>query len=120
MRNDGAFGHQVRSDQETRWEVAVESCTARLEPPGAGRLGWLIEVARQITDETGLDLSDDIEDLVVIAYVGLLDSPPPAKLTRDSLLQRCRRDLVVWAWEQGDHDQPLPTRAPKQRLSPAS
>jgi hypothetical protein len=62
---------------------------------------WVVAVADQIAREASLDRTVDIEDLVIIAYVGLLDSPHAGDLTHARLLARCRRELITWAWEQG-------------------
>ena len=62
---------------------------------------WVVAVADQIAREASLDRTADIEDLVIIAYLGLLDSPQSGDLTHAQLLARCRRELITWAWEQG-------------------
>ena len=62
---------------------------------------WIVGVADQIAREASLDRTADIEDLVIIAYLGLLDSPQSGDLTHAQLLARCRRELITWAWEQG-------------------
>jgi hypothetical protein len=62
---------------------------------------WIVSVADQIAREASLDRTADIEDLVIIAYLGLLDSPHAGDLTHARLLTRCRRELITWAWEQG-------------------
>jgi hypothetical protein len=78
---------------------------------GRTRLRWLADTAEQIAVEAGLQLTADIVDLGTIAYVGLLDTPTENDLTRNRLLQRCRHNLIIWAWEQGNHDLPLLRRA---------
>lgn len=74
-------------------------------------IGWITAVADQVARETGLARTADIDDLVIIAYVGLLDSPSPAEFSQSRLLQQCRHDLVTWAWEQGVHDETIPITA---------
>ena len=82
-----------------------------------GPIAMIAAVADRITAETGLDCTADLQHLVLITYLGLLDSPPDQPTTEqpsteqpstEQLLARCRRNLIIWAWEQGDHDQPLP------------
>ena len=68
-------------------------------------------MADQIARETGLRRTSDIDDLVIIAYVGLLDSSSAHDLSQNRLLQRCRHGLVTWAWEQGIHGETIPTTA---------
>jgi hypothetical protein len=70
----------------------------------------ITSVAQQITDDTGLTCTHEIQDLVIITYVGLLDSPPPDRPSTEHLLNQCRRNLIIWAWEQGCDGQDLPTR----------
>lgn len=72
-------------------------------------IAWITTVVRTLVHETRLASSADIEDLVIISYVGLLDCPDPDVLTQEHLLERCRQQLVVWAWEQGKADEPVPT-----------
>lgn len=74
-------------------------------------LAWIVTVVDQLTQETGLARTATIEDLVIIAYVGQLDSPDPNDLSRQRLLARCRSALVTWAWEQGQHHEALPERS---------
>jgi len=70
---------------------------------------WIVAVVEQLTQEMGLVRSATIEDLVIITYVGQLDSPHPNELSRERLLTRCRSALVTWAWEQGQHGEAVPT-----------
>lgn len=72
------------------------------------RLSWMITVADQLADEAGLQRLDDIDDIVAIAYVGLLNSPPPENLSYHRLLELSRHQLLIWAWEQGGNSSPLP------------
>lgn len=76
-------------------------------------LAWVGAVVEQLTQEMGLARSATIEDLVIIAYVGQLDSPDPDELSRERLLSRCRSALVFWAWEQGQHDVAIPIARPR-------
>jgi len=71
-------------------------------------LRWIVAMADQIAREAGLDQTADIEDLVIIAYLGLLDSPHSGDLTHARLLARCRRELITWAWEQGTLQEAIP------------
>jgi hypothetical protein len=71
-------------------------------------LRWITAVADQVADEAGLARTADIDDLVIIAYAGLLDSPDPQDLCPTRLLERCRRNLIVWAWEQGTQEETIP------------
>lgn len=72
---------------------------------------WITTIADQIAHEAGIARTADIEDLVILAYVGLLDSPNPKDLAQHRLLDRCRQQLVTWAWEEGQHDEVLPAPA---------
>lgn len=72
-------------------------------------LAWIVAVVEQLTQEIGLARTATIEDLVIITYLGQLDSPDPNELSQERLLTRCRSALVTWAWEQGQHDEALPT-----------
>jgi hypothetical protein len=84
-------------------------------------LAWVVEVVEQLTQEMGLARSATIEDLVMLTYVGQLDSPDPNELSRERLLSRCRSVLVTWAWEQGQHDEAIPTsRLPVAMVSRGS
>ena len=74
-------------------------------------LRWIAAVADQVADEAGLERTADIDDLVIIAYVGLLDSSDPEDLCPTRLLERCRRGLTVWVWEQGTQEQNIPMMA---------
>jgi len=71
-------------------------------------IAWITAVADQISRESGLTRGPDIEDLVITSYLASLDSPSPSDVTERHLLDRCRRQLIVWAWEQGQYDEPLP------------
>ncbi|HKO32261.1 MAG TPA: hypothetical protein VJY85_00800 [Candidatus Limnocylindria bacterium] len=75
-------------------------------------LSWTRGVAEQISAEAGLALTADIEDLVILTYVGLLDSPDPHDLSQERLRQRSRQGLITWAWEQGVHQEAMPTLVP--------
>lgn len=72
-------------------------------------LSWIAGVIDQLVAESGLTRSPDIEDLVIIAYLGLLDSPHPHDLGHSQLLARSRRAMITWAWEQGAHHQQMST-----------
>jgi hypothetical protein len=90
------------------------------EPPygarlSSGPISMINSVARQITAEAGLKCVSDLQDLVIIAYVGLLDSPPPDPVNRNDLLERSRHDLIIWAWEQGTYGDSLPVVTPSGR-----
>lgn len=74
-------------------------------------LRWITAVADQVAAEAGLARTADIDDLVIIAYIGLLDSPDPEDLCPTRLLERCRRGLTVWVWEQGTQEQEIPMMA---------
>ena len=74
-------------------------------------IAWITAVADQISRESGLTGGPDIEDLVINSYLALLDSPSPSDVSERHLLDRCRRQLIVWAWEQGQYDEPLPMNA---------
>ena len=71
---------------------------------------WITEAADQISREAGLTRTPDIEDLVITVYLGLLDSPQHQDLREKKLLDRCRRQLIIWAWEQGKYDENLPVK----------
>ena len=71
---------------------------------------WIVTVTEQLARETGILRNADLEDLVIITYLGLLDDPDPQRLTRDELLARSRARVVTWVWEQGSYDQPLARR----------
>ena len=75
-------------------------------------LAWIVGVVEQLAQEMGLARSATLEDLVLITYVGQLDSPDPNELSRERLLNRCRSALVIWAWEQGQRDEAIPTSHP--------
>ena len=79
-------------------------------------LTWVAAVVDQLTQEMGLARTAAIEDLVIITYVGQLDSPDPNELSRERLLSRCRFALVIWAWEQGQHDEAVPTFRPPMAM----
>lgn len=85
----------------------------QLRPPtGSGPIDMIKSAAEQIAEESGLDCVADIQDLAIITYLGLLDSPPPDPPSRDQLLQACRRGLIIWAWEQGREGEDLPITRP--------
>ena len=89
----------------------TSTTTSPLSEPAAGEQAptdLISSVAHQIAHEAGLTWSPDIEDLVILSYVGLLDSPPPEPPNQERLLHRSRKHLIVWAWEQGRESQPLP------------
>lgn len=69
---------------------------------------WRNAAANQVAHEASLVRTADIEDLVIIAHVGLLDSAESEAVSQDHLLQRCRQQLAAWAWEQGNADVPIP------------
>lgn len=73
-------------------------------------IAWIVATVEQLTRESGLARTADIEDLVILAYVGQLDSPDPHALSLVRLLARCRSELVTWAWEQGQHEEEISTR----------
>ena len=75
-------------------------------------LAWVVAVVEQLTQEMSLARTATIEDLVIITYVGQLDSPDPNELSQERLLTRCRSALVIWAWEQGQHDEAVPISRP--------
>ena len=79
-------------------------------------LAWVVTVVEQLTQEMGLARSATLEDLVLITYVGQLDSPDPDELSRERLLSRCRSALVIWAWEQGQHDVAIPISRPRAAM----
>lgn len=74
----------------------------------AGPIAMIDAVAKQITDEAGLECATDIQNLVIIAYLGFLDRPPPEPVSQDQLLESSRRSLIIWAWEQGCENESLP------------
>lgn len=74
----------------------------------AGPIAMITAVANQIAGETGLACTSDIQNLVIISYLGLLDSPPPEPVSQDRLLENSRHSLIIWAWEQGIEDESLP------------
>lgn len=79
-----------------------------------GRLSWLEPIATQIAAEAGLGCNAAIEDLVVLAFEGLLNDPAVhGDVTHARLLSRARHDLTVWVREQDlDRAQlPLPVAA---------
>ncbi len=73
-------------------------------------VNWIVTVTDQLACETGILRTADLEDLVIITYIGLLDDPDLQHLTRDELLARSRARFVTWVWEQGANDQPLARR----------
>ena len=82
-------------------------CCAAADPD-SGRLCWLTTVSTQIAREAGLVCTQDIEDITTVAYAGLLDGPGPEGLTQHRLLEVCRQELIIWAWEQGTEGRSLP------------
>ena len=46
-------------------------------------VSWIVTVTDQLARETGILRNADLEDLVIITYLGLLDDPDPQRLTRD-------------------------------------
>lgn len=85
-------------------------------------IAWISAVVDQLACESGLEQTADLEDLVIIAYLGLLDGTDPLELRRDRLLARCRSQIVTWAWEQGRHDEAItgprrPVSLEQRRLS---
>ena len=79
-------------------------------------LKWIVTVTDQLARETGILRTADLEDLVIITYLGLLDNLDSQRLNRVELLTRSRTRVVTWVWEQGAHDQPL-WRRPTQWLA---
>lgn len=64
------------------------------------RLSWLEPIAVQLATETGMPYGDDIEDIVIIAFEGLLNDPTThGEVSYDSLLDRARRGAARWAQE---------------------
>lgn len=80
-------------------------------------ISWIVDTVYQLTRETGLDRTAAVEDLVIIAYLGQLDSPDPNALSQARLLSRCRSQLLTWAWEQGHHDEEIPNRGQTRLLA---
>jgi hypothetical protein len=78
-------------------------------------ISWIVATVDQLTRETGLARTAAVEDLVIIAYLGQLDSPDPNALNQERLLTRCRSQLLTWAWEQGHHEE-IPSGGPTQLL----
>lgn len=78
----------------------------------AGPIAMITDVARQIAGEAGLACTSEIQNLVIIGYLGLLDSPPPEPVDQDRLLENARHNLIIWAWEQGIEHESLPTVRP--------
>jgi hypothetical protein len=70
-------------------------------------LKWIVTVTDRLARETGILRTADLEDLVIITYIGLLDNLDSQRLNRVELLARSRTRVVTWVWEQGARDQPL-------------
>jgi hypothetical protein len=76
-----------------------ESLTPRAVP--TGRLQWLEPIAIQIADEAHVACNHLVEDIVIIAFEGLLNDPLTNGLvTRRLLLDRARAGLSRWLQEQ--------------------
>ena len=69
--------------------------------PGAtDRLSWLAPVAIQVAEESGMPCGEQIEDLVVMAFEGLLNDPATGgKVTYPALLDRARHAAALWILE---------------------
>ena len=67
-----------------------------------GRLAWLEPIAAQIATETGVPNGEEVEDLVVLAFEGLLNDPAAGGMvTYCALLERAQRGARRWATERG-------------------
>lgn len=58
-------------------------------------IAWIASATDQLSRESGVIQTADLEDLVIITYLGLLDSPRRHDLTYAELLARCRVCLVA-------------------------
>lgn len=75
--------------------------TPESQEPATGRLSWLAPVAAQIAAETGLPYSDDIEDIVIIAFEGLLNDPTTrGQISYQALVHNARREAARWTQER--------------------
>lgn len=72
------------------------------------RLDRLARTARQVADELGLRCVDEIEDLTVTIYATFLNGPPRAQPWTEWVARELRRQLVIWAWEEGQEGGSLP------------
>lgn len=70
-------------------------------PEDSGPISMIRSVAEQVAGEAGLVCTTDIQDLVIIAYLGLLVCRAPVLVDRDQLLEGARRQLTIWGWAQG-------------------
>ena len=71
--------------------------TDRLSP--SGRLSWLEPIALTIAQDAGLESSIDlVEDMVVLAYEGILNDPTvKGVVTYQLLMSRSRNELSRWS-----------------------
>jgi hypothetical protein len=69
-------------------------------PDPIERLRWLEPVAVQIAGEASLVCDEDIVNLVVFAFDGVVSSPATGgEITRELLLERARSELALWLRE---------------------
>ena len=65
-----------------------------------GRLTWLAPIAAQVAEESGVPCSEQIEDLVVMAFEGLLNDPASGgTVSYPALLDRARHAAALWIRE---------------------
>ena len=70
------------------------------EPGATGRLSWLEPVAAQVAEESGVPCGEQIEDLVVMAFEGLLNDPATGgTVSYPALLDRARHAATLWIRE---------------------
>lgn len=72
-------------------------------PGPTGRLTWLEPIAAQIAAETGVPNGEEVEDLVIMAFEGLLNDPVTGgTVTYRTLLERARHGARRWATERNE------------------
>ena len=68
--------------------------------PARRRLSWLEPIAVRLATETGLPYGDVIEDIVIIAFEGLLNDPAThGHVSYESLLKNARQGAARWTQE---------------------
>ena len=72
------------------------------------RLDQLSRIAREVANALGLRCIDEIEDLTVTVYAAFLNGPPRAEPWTEWVARDLRRQLVIWAWEEGQDGGSLP------------
>lgn len=73
-----------------------------------GPIEGLQRIARDVADDVGLLYVEDIQKLAMIVYVAVLNGPPERQPIAQVIAQKLRRQLVIWAWEEGQNGGTLP------------